>query len=145
MQYTDRVNKMKVHWIFIFGVLFAVSCSTYTISNKNHSDMKFSLIQSDYRLTDLNNYGCEKIDSSVIKHILQTGTLITEREVHDYYSTTGCSIKGSIVVNGSDTGFTFDYGGVLYFKNGMILGCGRKCCSNNYFYCSWDAQNLKGL
>ena len=136
---------MKRQWILIAGVIFTVSCSTNIITNENHHSIKFSKIESDYQLTDLNNYGCEKINLAVITHFLKKGTLVTEREVHDYYSTTGCSIKGNIVINGRNNSFIFDYGGIIYFGDGMILGCGETCCNENYPYCSWDAENLEGL
>ena len=136
---------MRGQCILIIVVLFAISCSTYIVTNKNHGAIKFSKIKSDYQLTDLNNYGCEKINSSVIEHILHTGTIVTEKELHDYYSTTGCSVKGNMLLNGSSTDFTFDYGGIMHFSNGMILGCGENCCSENYPYCSFDAHNLKGF
>ncbi len=136
---------MRGQWVFVIVVFLTVSCSTYTVTNKNHESVSFSKIKSDYRLTDLNNYGCEKINSSVIKHILHTGTRVTEKEVHDYYSTTGCSVKGSVLLNGSNADFTFDYGGIMYFSNGIMLGCGENCCSENYPYCSFDMHNLKGF
>ncbi len=134
---------MKGKWVFVVTMFLNVSCSTYTVANKNHENVNFSKIKSDYRLTDLNSYGCEKINSSEIEHILQAGILVTEKEIHDYYSTTGCSIKGSVLLNGNSTNFTFDYGGIMYFSNGVILGCGENCCSESYPYCSFDAHNLK--
>jgi hypothetical protein len=131
--------------ITILVVLLLISCSTNLINNKIHENIGFSNINSDYHLTDLNNYGCDKVDSSAIIHILQTGTLISEREVHDYYSTTGCNIKGNIFINGLKTNFTFEYGGIIYFSNGMVLGCGKDCCTENFPYCSYDAEDLKGV
>lgn len=130
---------MKVLWLLVIGVLPAVSCAGQTaIKNKYHNKLTFSAIKSNFELTDSNKYGCERIDASVIKHVLETGTLISRREVHDHYSTTGCSVKGSMLVNGRETDFTFEYGGIIYFKNDMILGCGQNCCSDKFAYCSWE-------
>lgn len=137
---------MRRRWlIIIFVIPVITSCSAKFITNKSHENIKFSNIDSAYRLTDLNGYGCEKIDASVIEHILRTGTLATEREVHDYYSTTGCSIRGSVFENGLKTDFTFDYGGIMYIDNGQILVCGKSCCNKNYSYCSYDPKSLKGV
>lgn len=136
---------MKGQWFLIVGISFAAACSSHGLTNENHKSFKYAKLKSDYQITDLNHYGCEKIDASIIMHILQTGILITEKEVHDHYSTTGCSIEGSISINGCDTEFVFDYGGILYLGNGMIMGCAEKCCGKGYPYCSWDSDNLKGL
>ena len=96
-------------------------------------------------LIDLNNYGCKRIDSSVIKHILKNGTWITEKDVHDYYSTTGCTIKGSVAINNKEIKFVYDYGGIIYFDDRKILGCGENCCREDYPNCSYDKSNLKGF
>ncbi|MCF6235533.1 MAG: hypothetical protein L3J70_04040 [Gammaproteobacteria bacterium] len=136
---------MKSRLLFITILIFNISCTSHTIANKNYNEFQFSKIKSDYLLTDSNNYGCKKIDNSVIMHVLKTGTVVTDREVHDHFSTTGCSIRGSMVLDGAETDFTFDYGGIIYFSSGMILGCSKECCGGSYLYCSWDGQNLKGL
>lgn len=131
---------MKSLLLLVVGVLHLAACTGQSVvTNINHRDLAFTEIRSNFEFTDMNKYGCEKINASVIRHVLETGTLITSRDVHDYYSTTGCSIKGSMVVNGNETDFTFEYGGVLYFKNEMILGCGQGCCTNGFPHCSWES------
>jgi len=135
---------MRRKWILVIMALLNISCASHIISENNEST-KYSKIKSDYKLTDLNNYGCKEINSSVIEHILHTGALVTEKEIHDYYSTTGCSIKGSVLLNGDSIGFSFDYGGIMHFSNGEILGCSENCCTENYPYCSFDVYNLKGV
>ena len=37
-----------------------VSCATHHIVNKNNPQIVFAGLTTDYSLTDLNNYGCEK-------------------------------------------------------------------------------------
>lgn len=130
--------------IFITSILISISCSTHRIFNKDYPKLVFSEIKTDYSLTDLNSYGCMEIDLSILLHIIQNGTLITEKEVHDHYSTTGCTINGSIKINGKESEFVYDYGGIIYFSDGKILGCGKNCCMENYPYCSWDINDLKG-
>lgn len=144
--YQQARNKMRrARIITISAILSLTSCSSDIINNNTHKNIEFSNIKSDYHPADLNNYGCSKIDSSAIMHILQTGTLISKREVHDHHSTTGCSISGNVFVNGIKTNFTFEYGGIMYFDNGTILGCNEICCSDEFSYCSYDAQDLKGV
>lgn len=130
--------------IVILVILPIASCCPDIIRNKIHEDIEFSKIDSGYQLTDSNNFGCDKADSSVFINILKTGTLISEKDVHDYYSTTGCSTTGSIFINGVKANFTFEYGGIIYFSDGKILGCGKKCCTEKFLYCSYDPENLKG-
>ena len=109
---------MKALWLLIVGILPVISCANQTtVVNKINNKLTFAEIRTNFELTDENKYGCEKIDTATIKHILRTGTLVTQREVHDYYSTTGCSIKGSMLINGKETDFTLEYGGIIYFKN----------------------------
>ena len=131
--------------ISITLILISISCSSHRILNNNYPELVISDVKTDYSLTDQNSYGCKKIDLSVIKHIIQNGTLISEKEVHDRYSTTGCTIKGIIKINGKECKFVYDYGGILYFSDGIILGCGKNCCMENYPYCSWDENDLKGF
>ena len=133
----------KITIIFIIAI--SVSCSTFSILNEKYPGVVFSKLKSDFSLTDLNNYGCTKIDISVLKHILQNGTWVTEKEIHDYYSTTGCTINGSIRINDKKSEFIYDYGGIIYFSDGTILGCGENCCRDNYPNCSYDKRNLKGF
>jgi hypothetical protein len=74
---------------------------------------------------------------------LQKGILINEKEMHDHYSTSGCTIKGVVRINGKRNEFVYDYGGIIHFSNGIIIGCGEDCCTENYPNCSWDKHNLR--
>jgi len=80
----------------------------------------------------------------VIYHVLETGVESTARDIHDYYSTTGCSVTGVLEENSIRADFSFDYGGILHLSTGRILGCGKLCCQNSYTYCSWDENGLRG-
>lgn len=73
----------------------------------------FSYIVSNFEVTDINNYIFEKISSDVLEHVLHTVEYISERDVHDYYSTTRFSVSCSITINNSKTNFEIDYGGIL--------------------------------
>ena len=131
--------------VFSISIVILASCATNHIVNKNSPQIVFSDLTTDYSLTDLNNYGCEKIDMSVLQYILKNGTMITGKEAHDYYSVTGCTIKGNVKINRKAHGFVYDYGGLVYFSDGRILGCGENCCKEDYPYCSWDKEDLKGF
>lgn len=138
---------MKVQITFLALAVLAIGCDASQpghVTNENRPALQFTDIRSDYATTDVNGYGCTRIDKSVLEHILRYGTWLSEKEVHDYYSTTGCTIRGSVELNGKETKFDYDYVGIMRFANGMILGCGRNCCSESYPNCSWDKQDLKG-
>jgi len=122
----------------LFSLLFLFSCDSEEIKNKNHKNLTFKNIKSTYKLTDLNNYKCETIDESVIKHVLITGVIASDRDIHDHYSTVGCSISGTLDNNGQNTTFSFDYGGILKLGTGQTIACGKMCCANNFKYCTWD-------
>jgi len=134
---------MRVLLLFIMPFLIA-SCVANTIKNKAQNELYFSDVKTDFKLTDANNYGCKKIDISIINHILSTGVKSTARDIHDYYDTTGCSVTGQLKINNKLTDFTFDYGGILYLSNGINLTCGELCCKDGFTYCSWDKKNLRG-
>jgi hypothetical protein len=135
---------MKVIAGTMFVIMFVASCAMVGATDDPVVPIKFSNVNSDYYVTDENSYGCRKIDFSVIEHILSMGEIVSEREVHDHYSITGCSIRGTLNFNGTKTDFLFDYGGVMQLGNGKIVACGEKCCINGYQYCSYDANELKG-
>jgi hypothetical protein len=140
-------NKMKSIFfgsMVIFIIALCSSCSVYGISNSRYPEMVFSNIRSDYSVTDLNQYGCTKIDRAVLRRILRYGTRITEKEVHDDYSTTGCTIKGSVAINNKKKEFVYDYGGIITFDDGKIFGCGKACCREDYPYCSYGKKYLIG-
>lgn len=136
MRYIN-LGKMKIILPLICLVLLA-ACSARSVTNVQHLKSNFSDINSDYEVTDTNNYGCEEIDHEILKHILTTGISITARELHDHYDTTGCSIKGLLTKNYQTASFTFDYGGVFYFSDETLFGCGEKCCEDNFNYCTYS-------
>jgi len=121
-----------------------VSCISGRIENQYTKGLVFSNLKSDFVIENINSLNCETINASVIEHVLTTGVIATSREIHDYYSYVGCSVKGTVEVNGANTGFKFDYGGILYLKNGQTIACGEKCCVKGFQYCTWDKDGLKG-
>ena len=98
---------------FPFLFLFLISCGTDEIKNKNHKKLIFNNVKSTFEITDLNNYKCDTIDKSVIKHVLENGVIASDRDIHDEHSTVGCSISGTLNNNNKHTTFSFDYGGIL--------------------------------
>lgn len=140
----DKMKPLLFGILIFFLIAIFASCSGYGISNSKYPGMVFSNIRSDYSIADLNQYGCTKIDRAVLRRILQYGTRITEKEVHDDYSTTGCTIKGSVAINNKEKEFVYDYGGILYFDDGKILGCGAACCREDYPNCSYGKTFLIG-
>lgn len=135
---------MKGIYFILCNIILLVSCSSDVVENQNTKGLVFSDLKSDFVLKDINNYGCEKIDKSVLAHVLKTGVIATDREIHDYYSYTGCTIQGNVTTNGKNIGFIFDYGGIFYLKNGQTIACGEKCCVKGFQHCSWDKNGLKG-
>lgn len=121
-----------------FLFLFLISCGTDEIKNKNNKNLIFNNIKSTFEIADLNNYKCDTIDKSVIKYVLKNGEITSNRDIHDYYSTVGCSISGTLDQNGTNTTFSFDYGGILKLGTGQTIACGKTCCENNFKYCSWE-------
>ena len=122
---------------------FITACGTVEIVNAKNSKLMFSSIESNYVITDRNNYQCEKIDENVIQHILSKGVEVTGRDIHDHYSTSGCTIEGSLKVNNKKKSFSFDYGGYISIGNNMIVGCAKECCKNDFKYCTWEPNGLK--
>ena len=129
---------MYKHFLCVFAVFILMSCSSVSVTNRNDKSLKFSGISSDFVVEDQNNYGCEKISEAVLNHIFETGVKVNQSEINDNYSTTGCSIKGVVFIDGIKKKFTYEYGGLVYFNDGPILGCGEGCCSENYPHCSYD-------
>ncbi len=126
--------------ILSLSLLFLISCGSEEVKNKNHKNLTFDNIKSTYKITNLNNYKCEPIDQSIIKHVLTYGIIASDRDIDDYYSTVGCSISGTLDNNGQNTTFSFDYGGILKLGYGRTIACGKICCENNFKYCTWNKE-----
>ena len=131
--------------IIMILIAICASCSSHTVPNNTDRGIVFTDIKSDYTLNDMNNYGCKPIGLPVLEHIFKNGTFVTEKDLHDQYSTTGCTIKGRVKINNRTNEFIYDYGGIVYLSNGKILGCAQGCCREDYPNCSWDKKNLKGF
>lgn len=128
----------------IFTIALLSSCDLSSIVNDHQNNLSFSDIHSNYTVTDTNKYGCKTINKSIIEHVLKTGVVVTQRDIHDFYDTTGCSINGNIKLNDITTEFTFEYGGIIYLNNSTIIGCTEECCKNKFKYCTWDKHGLSG-
>jgi hypothetical protein len=137
------MKRLRSLMVVTFSISFG-ACVSDIVHNKSDDKLEYSNLESDYRLTDLNNYGCEKVDRSSLLHILETGQVVSDREIHDHYSITGCTISGRLSVNGVPAQFTFDYGGIFTFSDGTKLGCGKDCCKDGFTFCSYDEEDLKG-
>lgn len=129
-------------FLFLQITMLVSACNTVDIVNINNK-LIFSHVESDFTVTDRNNYQCEKIDKKIIKHVLLNGIEVTNREIHDHYSTSGCTVEGSIVINQKKEKFSFDYGGYITIGNNLIIGCAKECCKNNFKYCTWEPNGLK--
>lgn len=125
----------------LFIAIISTSCSKST--TENNSGLTFSEINSSFVVTDRNNYNCEKIDENVIKHVLLKGVLVNNRDIHDHYSTVGCTVDGTVVVNKVKEKFVFDYGGYIKIGDNTIIGCAKECCKNNFKFCTWEPSGLK--
>ena len=121
---------------FTILILILISgCSTYS----HHKTERFTDIQSDLVVTDTNHYDCQKPTLAAIKRILSNGEAVSQRELHDHYSTTGCSVEGSLKDKGTLKTFSFDFGGMIYLSDGTVIACGEDCCGDTDFpYCSFD-------
>lgn len=133
---------MKLLCISLILSLFTLSCSTQNVINKNHNGLLFSKIKSDLVLSDINDYGCSKIELSDLSFLLENSTIVSNSLIHDQYSIVGCSIRGTTLKNKKEVEFTFDYGGVFYFSDGVVMACGELCCNDSYKFCSWDPKSL---
>lgn len=132
---------LRVFLIAQFSFL-VVACGAGELHNKNTRTV-FSNIESNYVVTDRNNYQCVNIDKKIIQHVLSTGVEVNGRDIHDFYSTSGCTVEGTLKVNNTSKTFSFDYGGFIYIGNDMIIGCGKECCKDNFEYCTWEPDGLK--
>jgi len=97
-------------------------CASRPTITNDFSGQAFAALQSDFRVTDLNHYGCEPIDASDLKHILETGVAVSARDLHDYYSITGCSISGTVTIDGTPTDSSST---MAEFSTSRMGGCWR--------------------
>lgn len=131
-------NNMRSFIAIVLSTFFILACSSNKIINIHDTELVFANIQSDYIIKDVNNYDCEDIDIATLKYFLTTSKPVSQIELHDEFSTVGCSIKGRVTIENKSIGFKFDYGGILYLNNGEIMACGEDCCQNNFKYCTWN-------
>ena len=131
---------MKLLWISLVLSLFTLGCSTENIINKNHKELIFSEIESNLFLSDINDYGCSQIELSDLSFLLGNSTVVSDSIIHDQYSIVGCSVNGTALKNKKKVEFTFDYGGIFYFSDGVVMACGDFCCHHTYEFCSWDPR-----
>ncbi|MFK5913631.1 MAG: hypothetical protein QM484_04580 [Woeseiaceae bacterium] len=129
--------------LIIQFTLLVAACDAEKVVNKSNQKLVFSNINSNYKITDRNNYQCKNIDEKVIKHILQEGVVVTNRDIHDSYSTSGCTVQGTLNSNNKSKSFSFDYGGYINIGNNLIIACAKECCSNDFKYCTWEPNGLK--
>jgi len=134
-------NNMRSFIAIVLSTSFILACSSNKIINIHDTELVFTNIQSDYIIKDVNNYDCDDIDIATLKYFLTTSKPVSQIELHDEFSTVGCSIKGRVTIENKSIGFKFDYGGILYLNNGEIMACGEDCCQNNFKYCTWNKSD----
>ncbi len=114
--------------------IWLTACTTHGVLNPKYTQVRSSLV-----VNDINNYGCAQPLISDIEYIIDTGVRVTETELHDHYSTTGCSVSGTLLDNGLVKDFTFDFGGLIYINDGTTIACGPSCCADPSFeYCTYE-------
>ena len=126
-------------------IMLMLTVAVHSIQNEQAEKYVFeNLMYKAELIENSNSFPCDQITRVDLEHILNTGVLVTHREIHDHYLYIGCVIKGSVEINNKVTNFRFDYGGVFYFEDGKVLACGEKCCLKKGFeYCSWERDGLK--
>jgi len=102
----------------------------------------FSQLEIEPHVQDINHYGCEAEapDKADIAHVLETGVPVTEADLHDRWSTTGCSVRGRVLKQGALEGFEFDFSGIVRFSDGSLLACGPACCADNFVFCGYTPE-----
>lgn len=133
---------MNKAYTCLFSLFLVTSCTENTIENQNIKGMVLSNIKSNYVIENARRMPCDNIDRTILEHVLKTGVMATDRDIHDDYSTVGCSIKGTLDINGQSKAFVFDYGGFFYLGNNQNIACGKQCCANNFIYCTWSEIGL---
>jgi len=131
-------DNMRNFIAIILSTCILLACSSNKTINIHDAELEFTNIQSDFVIKDVNNYDCDDIDIATLKYILTTSKPVSQIELHDEFSTVGCSIKGRVTIKDKSIGFKFDYGGILYLENKKIMACGEDCCQNDFKYCTWD-------
>jgi hypothetical protein len=134
---------MKILITTLISAHLLLACSSNKVTNTHNPELVFSNIQSDFIVEDINNYDCSRIDITTLNYIFSTASPVSQRDVHDNFSTVGCSIKGQLTSENENIGFIFDYGGIIYLDDGKIMACGEGCCQNNFKYCSWEKQKTQ--
>ena len=129
---------MKIFFSTLLSAFLLLACSSNKVVNIHDPELEFTDIQSKFIVKDINNYDCDDIDIATLNYIFTTSSPISQMDLHDYFSTVGCSIKGQVTTKGESIGFKFDYGGIIYLDNGEVMACGEDCCQNDFKYCTWD-------
>lgn len=129
---------MKCLFYFLSCVYVVNACANNNVTNKYNNGIEFSDIQTDLTVQNINNYDCGQIDAATLNHVFSTAEITTFRDIHDNYSIVGCSISGQVMINEDIQEFNFDYGGIIYFKNGEAMACGKDCCRDGFKYCTWE-------
>ncbi|WP_133251371.1 hypothetical protein [Pokkaliibacter plantistimulans] len=131
--------KFTLFYLSLLSVtLTACSNQPPTASSPPSFDDQYTELKSDFKVSDARHYGCDQIDQQVLQHVLDSGVSVTQQDVDEQFTTTGCTIHGSLRRNGQPLGFSFDYGGVLQLSDGSLLACGDGCCNDAFDYCSWN-------
>ncbi|MFP8967534.1 hypothetical protein ACKC9G_13200 [Pokkaliibacter sp. CJK22405] len=78
--------------------------------------LTFTKLHSDFAVTSRYGYECPVISQQVLEHILAKGRQVTQQELHDYFSYSGCAIEGSADVNGQPLTFSFDAAVLCSFR-----------------------------
>lgn len=133
---------MKLKFCFLaISILAMASCSAKEIKNTNDPGFVVSDLKVTGQMENLNRYPCTKPTKADLKKILETGNWVSNEQLHDHYSFTGCSIDGTVNLNGRTTPFKFDFGGIFEFPGlHKTLACGESCCKASFEFCSFDTK-----
>ncbi len=127
---------------FVLLVTVATGCAASgTVTNQSNPSLQFSRIESDFKVSNKNGYDCPTLTPDVLQHILARGKEVDQTELHDYFSYSGCSVTGSMLLNRQQVTFSFDYAGLFRLSNGLLIACTTDCCGDpDYPYCGWDTD-----
>lgn len=125
---------MNMHPLLTSLIVVAFGCASTSFARSN----KASFTELTIARYDLQgNKYCDNARRSDLLHVLQTGTFVSDVDIHDNYSSVGCTAEGSVRIDGHKLDFRFEYGGVFYFSDGRKFGCGKACCRDSFKYCTW--------